>query len=125
MNSAPIVSARKIQREYWPRWRPKAAPRLNTSVRRTTSPNTSRGTPRGQRSRTAIHFVTMSERTTVTTTGQKIRDRSASGLSIFFPLLALDAEASMGERVESLERDLFPAVMALSEVLWLLVQATQ
>src|SRR5687768_3277683 len=67
----------------------------------------------------------MSDRTTVRRTGQRMRARLDSGLSIFFPLLALDAEACVRERVEAVERDFLSAIVAPAEVFRLLVQSAE
>ena len=60
-------------------------------------------------------------------TGQKTlaRPDSCSGLALFFPLLALDAETRVRKCIEALERDLLTAVVAAAEILGLLVEATQ
>src|SRR5688500_9073432 len=112
MNSAPSVRRRKTGREYSPTLIPKAAPVLYTRLKRTTSPMTARGY--GDSHATAIHFVITSLITTDAITPQN-NPASALLLSIFLTLLAGDAQARVGERVEPIEIDVLTAVVALTE----------
>src|SRR6476646_9476173 len=122
MKSATTVSTMKIPREYTPTWRPKAAPGLCTSVNRIQSPNTVRGSPSNCSRLAAIAFVQKSIAVTSTSTGQ---NSPALLLRIFLALLAIDAIAGMGKRVESLERDLISALMAFAEVLGTAIEPAQ
>src|SRR5205814_8178696 len=72
--------------------------------------------------RTASSFVATSLATTAIRTGQKSRELP---LRIFFALLALDAVAGVGERIEPLERNLLTTVVTLPECLGRLVQPPQ
>src|SRR5690348_3879874 len=114
MTSATAVSTMKIHREYGPRYRPNAAPGLCTRVRRTQSPNTSRGTRAGTSARAAQYFVTPSRTTTAPTIDQKSRALLLL-LSIFLALLASDAESRVRQRIESVEVDVLAAIMTPTE----------
>src|ERR1051326_1972870 len=122
MRSAPMVSAMNTQREWSPTWSPNAAPGLYTNVKRSQSPTTSRGTRSGISDRTASSFVATSLATMAIRIGQKVFQLS---LRIFFALLALDAVAGVRKRIETLERNLLAAVVALAERLRRLVQPPQ
>src|SRR5690606_11206948 len=115
----------KIQREYGPRCSPKAAPGLYTSVRRTNSPNTSRGTRDGMSACTATHLVTTSSAITLSSTLQKGAALRLLLLAIFLALLAVDAEARMRQRGEPVEWNVLPARVALAEGLGALVEPPQ
>src|SRR5437764_12778436 len=73
----------------------------------------SRGIDRGWRNRRASCFVMTSLTVTVSITGQN--SAALLLLRIFLALLAVDAVAGMRQRVETLERDLLAAVVALAE----------
>src|SRR2546423_4239747 len=72
----------------------------------------------------AISLVTRSIATTAIRVPQK-RGGLGLPLSIFFALLALDAIPGVRQRVEALETDLSPAIMAFAELLGIPVKATQ
>src|SRR5919107_3302483 len=123
MTSATSVSTAKIQRDCGPRLSPNAAPGLYTSVKRSVFPSTSCGMPRGCSMRSAIAFVI----TSTTRITRRIGQNSAAllRLRIFLALLALDAVARVRERVQSLERDVVAAVVALAERLGGPIQPAQ
>src|SRR5262245_4418853 len=66
----------------------------------------------------------MSPTSTVNATIQKSR-RPSAALFILFLLLAGDAEPGVGQRIEPLEGDLLPALMALAEAVGLAVEPPQ
>src|SRR3982751_555480 len=78
----------------------------------------------GERLAAAISLVTRSTATTMTNVPQKRRGLGLA-LSIFFALLALDAISGVRKRVEPLEADLSPTVMALAELLRIPVKAPE
>src|SRR5437762_369134 len=78
----------------------------------------------GARVAAAISLVTRSTATTVINVPQK-RGVLGLALSIFFALLALDAIPGMRQRVEPLEADLSPAIVALSELLRIAIKPAQ
>src|SRR5215467_13548507 len=112
MTSATIVSAMKIQREYCPTCRPKAAPGLYTSVKRSHSPYTSCGIRSGTRCVRASALVQKSTVATSTRTGQNTPELL---LCIFLTLLAVDAVARVRQRIEAIERDLVAALVTPAE----------
>src|SRR3954469_9785953 len=122
MNSATTVNIMKIQREYVPTCSPNAAPGLWTSVKRSHSPATGCGSPSNPSRDAAIAFVEKSIAVTITNTGQ---NSPALLLRIFLTLFAVDAIAGVRQRIESLEGDLVPALMALAEVFRIAVQTAQ
>src|SRR5450759_1109139 len=69
----------------------------------------------------AISLVTRSSATTVISVPQK-RGGLGLALSIFFALLALDAKPGVRQRVETLEADLSPAVVALAELFGIAIE---
>src|SRR5450759_5208673 len=69
----------------------------------------------------AISLVTSSRATTVISVPQK-RGVLGLALSIFFALLALDAIPGVRQRVETLEADLSPAVVALAELFGIAIE---
>src|SRR5690242_6380982 len=68
-------------------------------------------------------LVTRSATTTAAAVPQNSR-RSAP-LAIFFLRLALDAQPGVRQRIEPLEQDVVPALLALAELLWRLIQSAQ
>src|SRR5215813_6197880 len=118
MKRATTVNTMNIHREYTPTCSPNAAPGLCTSVNRIQSPKTARGNPSNCRRLAAIAFVQKSIAVTSTSTGQ---NTPALLLRIFLALFAVDAVASMRERIEPLERNLVTALMTLPEVLGIAV----
>src|SRR4051812_26534593 len=82
------------------------------------------GTCCGDSDAAAISLVTRSVATTTISVPQK-RGGLGLALSIFFALLALDAVSRVRKRVESLEADVAAAVVALTELLGIPVQAAQ
>src|SRR5687767_92881 len=96
---------------------PNDAPGLYASVSCTQSPSTSCGTYSGTRCVTASDLVVTSSARTARSRAQ---NRAALGLllPIFLALLVLDAQARMWERVESVEIDVLPALLALAERFW-------
>src|SRR5438105_5792092 len=71
----------------------------------------------------ASSLVARSATTTAAAVPQNTR-RSTT-LAIFLLGLALDAEPRMGQRVEPLEQGVLPALLALTELLWRLIQPPQ
>src|SRR4051812_5471304 len=108
-----MVSAVNTHREWSPTCRPNAAPGLYTSVKRNHSPTTLFGTSGWSSAATATAFVATSLATMAIRIGQN--SRPFLSLCIFLALLALDAVSRVGQCVESLERDLLAAVVALPE----------
>src|SRR5688572_3971745 len=109
----------KIHRDHGPSVSPNAAPLLKTSVSRNQSPRTGCGVYAGVSRSTAKNFVNWSS-TTIPATEPRNRagvSSRSSLLPIFLPLLALDAESRMRQRVEAIEADLAAAVVALPELL--------
>src|SRR5674476_171942 len=123
ITSATSVSAVKIHRECAPRLSPNAAPGLYTSVSRIQLPSTSCWMRCGASSRSANPFVTTSITITKAKTGQK--SVLLLRLRIFLLLLALNAETGVRERIEPLEGDFLPAVVALAECLGRAIETTQ
>src|SRR2546422_6425511 len=78
---------------------------------------------RRARNDSAISLVTKSETTTAVAVPQNSR-RSAA-FTIFLFGLALDAQAGMRERIETVEPDRFPTLLATAEALGRAVQAPQ
>src|SRR3954469_7605411 len=72
----------------------------------------------------AMSFVTRSRATTSTSVPQK-RGGLALALSIFFALLALDAISGVRQGVETLERYLLSAVVALTELFGIPIQTAK
>src|SRR5882672_4718524 len=120
--TATSAMARKIQREYGPTWRPKAAPGLYTSRSCTQSPSTSTPEERSSRA-SAASLVKMSSTTTVPAVPQNIR-RSAA-LAILFLFLALDAQPRVRQGVESFEGDFVAAGVAVAELVGSPVEAPE
>src|SRR4051812_2218804 len=100
---------------------PKAAPGLNTSVHRNTSPTTARGKCRGS-AVLAHSFVTKSSATMTSRTGQ---NSVPLLLRIFLPLLAIDAVPRVRQRIQPFEGDVVPALMTLAETLRGAVQPSE
>src|SRR5438270_7692296 len=71
----------------------------------------------------ASSLVARSATTTAAAVPQNTR-RSTT-LAIFLLGLAFDAEPRMRQRVEPLEQDVLPALLALAELLWRLIQPPQ
>src|SRR5438105_3753347 len=78
----------------------------------------------GERVAAAISLVTRSTATTRTIVPQK-RGGLALPLSIFFALLAFDAISGVRQRVETLEADVLPAVVALAELFRISIKSAQ
>src|SRR6185369_4264526 len=79
--------------------------------------------PRGNSRRSAAAFVTTSTMATTRRTGQN--SEALLRLCIFLALLALDAVARVRQRIQPLERDVVPAIVALAERLRRPVQSAQ
>src|SRR6185312_2896907 len=122
------VSTRKISRDHGPRLRPNAAPGLNTSVRRTTSPSTFCGTRCPGSKSTAAIFVITSIATTPATNVQKSPGLGLLWLlllGIFLSLLARKAEPGVGKCIQPVEIDVLTAIVTLPERLRRPVQPAQ